>query len=134
MLYSKYLKKFNLCLILSLISIQAPVNSQTIFEGKISSFQKKLEEVKKNHKNNDRSLYAQKELQEKDNYSEEINDIENLVEELFDSKIKVKSNAAIDTQMNDEFEESINRNFEDNKNNKRIKTTIKLEKNNEKFI
>jgi len=136
MLHSKYLKKFNLCLILSLISIQAPVNSQTIFEGKISNFQRKLEEVKNHHKNNGSSLYAQKESQEKENYSEEINNIENLVEELFDSKINSKSNTEIDAQMNNEFKESINKNFEDNKNNKnnkRIKTTIKLEKINEKL-
>ena len=87
MLHSKYLKKFNLCLIFSLISIQAPVNSQTIFEGKISNFQKELEEVKNHYKKNGSSILVQNIYQEKDNYSEEINDIENLVEELFDSKI-----------------------------------------------
>ncbi len=132
MLHSKYLKKFNLCLIFSLISIQSPVNSQTIFEGKILNFQKQLEEVKNHYKKNGSSILVQNIYQGQDNYSEEINDIENLVEELFDSKINYKKSTEIDTQINQEYEESNNNEIEDNKKNRRIKTTIKLEKINEK--
>ncbi len=119
MLYSKYFKKFNLCLIFSLISMQVPVNSQSILEGQFL-------------KNNLSFLLAQKNSKEQDNYSEEINDIENLVEEIFDSKINSKKTPEIDKKLNNKYQDSIKKNVEDNKKNKRIKTTIKLEKISEK--
>ena len=118
MLYSKYFKKFNLCLIFSLISMQIPVNSQSILEGQFL-------------KNNLSFLLAQKNSKEQDNYSEEINDIENLVEEIFDSKINSPKTPEIDKKLNNKYQDSIKKNVEDNKKNKRIRTTIKLEKINE---
>ena len=128
MLHSKYFKKLNLFLIFSLISIQTPVNSQIIFKEKTSNFEKKLEKVNNNFKNNFNSLLVQNINQEQDIYSEEIIDIENMVEELFDSE-KITD---IDTKLNDKYEEPIKKEFDDNKKNKRIKTTIKLENINKK--
>jgi len=116
-----------------LIAIQAPLNSQSTFEEKFSDLKKEFKTSKNFFKDNFSFRIAQEISEEQDDYSEEINDIENLVEELFDSKINNKETTQIYRKLNDEYEEPIKKDFENNENNKRIKSTIKLRQINEKL-
>ena len=76
------IKKFNFCLLFSLISIQAPINSQTTFLGDFLNLKREVKAANSNFYSNDSSLLVQNINPKQEDYLQEINDIENLVEEL----------------------------------------------------
>ena len=120
------IKKFNFCLLFSLISIQAPINSQTTFLGDFLNLKREVKAANSNFYSNDSSLLVQNINPKQEDYLQEINDIENLVEELFDSKINPPKILETDKKSNDEYKESNKKDLKDKKNYKRVKTTIKI--------